>query len=1811
MKIFLFLLIFHLLLSSPSTSSFINKIVKASTYNNLKNKQNFSTVNNVSHKNNKKRLLASNDDGFKQIRIFVDKTYINKQKTEVESIYDKVMTSLDKCINIIQKLIRVKPKDKIKFSDTDIAKLQLNSNDIDPFLLPNNPGKEADLVIFPKFITSDSLIALGKPEILDTDTNRPIGAILSFNKILPLKPNNQDYLESIILHQLTHILGFTYGMFNNFEGGLARVIKTETETRTNYEKKFIITPKVIDYAKKYFNCPEITGVELENEGGYDGYTNSHWEARILLGEYMNSEINTPEQAISGFTLALLEDSGWYKVNYYYTGGLMRFGKNQGCDFLFKDCEVSDKSKNKFKNDLFTIGLTNNIFMPTCTSGRQSRSYNVVRNGFYRQMQLVGKKIADYCFVSDLNEDEENEMFYVGSCHRGGDEYGIRIVYNTINPNEQSKNGDIPEIFGEKISSNSFCVLSSAIPIQSKIDITQYNKYKNIIHPMCYPMFCSSKSLTIQIYNQYIVCPRQGGIVEINGDFEGHVYCPDYNLICTGSVLCNDMFDCVEKNSLEKDESFIYDYDIKTSQETIKEIDLSETDITIGYELSNNDDSQCPEHCSQCKENKKCFICEPNYKLIGSRENDENPIICSQTNELSNYYKNDNDNTYYLCMDNCLSCPSINICNNCDLKYKLKEDQSNCEEKIPHCKNFDTNYEFCEECDEEYYLLNDDKSNCHNEVIDHEKYFTEDEGKTYISCEETIINCIKCDRRDFCIVCKDGYKFDQENIICNLKIPHCKTFDSNFEFCVECDEGYYLINEDKEKCYNKNDEPIDEEKYFTEDEGKTYTNCQTAIENCLKCDNRNYCNLCKDGYLLENENKECNSKIPHCKAFDSSYEFCVECDEGYYLKNEDKTICHNKRDEPIDEEKYFTEDEGKIYINCEQTIENCLKCNGRHSCTQCINTHKIEQNGALCNPKIPNCKTFDSNYEFCEECEEGYYIINKDFKKCHNEPINDKYFTENNGIIYFSCDQGIQNCLKCKNRNYCIICKEGYIIADNNSLCSLINDPNIQCYVNTNSIDDKDINFLQKENIDKLIQDYIINNNKNKDLVEHYYNNIYNYSITIFRNSECTSNLLSLGEYYLNTTNILLLYSKEYFINCFISYNYKNYISFYNNNGKEIDMGQECPNCLEMKYNLKNNFSDEFLDYYSPLLIDKIQEKEIDVFSTENEILNDKCDPFEFGGINIPIKLRENIFFNNENTEGIICTDPNCIIKSQNLDELTAECECLINYELNYLFEDIYNFNNTDNIESDNSAYSTNIFSCLFKNMDSTKLFQNFAFYFTTSCAIIEVISFLFYAPFKQTINLQKYSPKNNEKPNEDNDGSKNLDENDEGKNQTNALEKENNNNNIPTEENIRPSVISSIEKFTSNPPPRNSILYKYKWFKNKPKILSLENSHDEDLDIQSRDEADPENEIRRKIKNFSFFDKNSSVETSYLEDSLSDNRDKITETSKNRITLVSEDKNKKIIIDKIEDKKEKEDNRLTSAKPKKEFEILDYSPKRSEKIQTLKTNLPQVLTREENARKKKRFHSIKNIPRTVETYPKKDKEEKQITLIDIYIKVLCIKQHIINFFSCLFKNCLDAESFIPLQMKIIRFIFMIILNIFFNTVFLNQNYFIKKYNYFNDKYNLEKSAEKDLIISTNDKVKYAFSHCIGNAFISFIICLFIQFIIGIIFFGTKKKIDNIIENKQKITQEKEYNTSMYKIKCLFIIFFIINFVLVIILSFYVIGFNMIYDKSIADFLIPTFVTFLLLQIIPFLISIVIALIMFKGLKKDDKKLINIAKTCLF
>ena len=55
---------------------------------------------------------------------------------------------------------------------------------------------------------------------------------------------------------------------------------------------------------------------------------------------------------------------------------------------------------------------------------------------------------------------------------------------------------------------------------------------------------------------------------------------------------------------------------------------------------------------------------------------------------------------------------------------------------------------------------------------------------------------------------------------------------------------------------------------------------------------------------------------------------------------------------------------------------------------------------------------------------------------------------------------------------------------------------------------------------------------------------------------------------------------------------------------------------------------------------------------------------------MPLEVGEKIYYNNANYEGIICTDLNFIINSKNMEELTSDCDCKINSELNYLFINI-------------------------------------------------------------------------------------------------------------------------------------------------------------------------------------------------------------------------------------------------------------------------------------------------------------------------------------------------------------------------------------------------------------------------------------------------------------------------------------------------------------------------------------------------------------
>jgi hypothetical protein len=99
----------------------------------------------------------------------------------------------------------------------------------------------------------------------------------------------------------------------------------------------LITPKLLAHAKAHFGCDSWPGVALEDDGG-EGSAGSHWEKRMLMNEYMGAAPTGFVNSKSAFTLATLEDSGWYQADYSAADPLM-WGYNGGCD-QFGACRTS-------------------------------------------------------------------------------------------------------------------------------------------------------------------------------------------------------------------------------------------------------------------------------------------------------------------------------------------------------------------------------------------------------------------------------------------------------------------------------------------------------------------------------------------------------------------------------------------------------------------------------------------------------------------------------------------------------------------------------------------------------------------------------------------------------------------------------------------------------------------------------------------------------------------------------------------------------------------------------------------------------------------------------------------------------------------------------------------------------------------------------------------------------------------------------------------------------------------------------------------------------------------------------------------------------------------------------------------------------------------------------------------------------------------------------------------------------------------------------------------------------------------------------
>ena len=109
--------------------------------------------------------------------------------------------------------------------------------------------------------------------------------------------------------------------------------------------------------RNHFNCQSLTGARLENRPtSTDSCTGSHWDERLFLSELMGPIFSGYTDALSPLTLAILEDSGWYKVS-YENAELSPFGHGFGCDFVHEPCIVNDEVPDYARDAFCTMPLT--------------------------------------------------------------------------------------------------------------------------------------------------------------------------------------------------------------------------------------------------------------------------------------------------------------------------------------------------------------------------------------------------------------------------------------------------------------------------------------------------------------------------------------------------------------------------------------------------------------------------------------------------------------------------------------------------------------------------------------------------------------------------------------------------------------------------------------------------------------------------------------------------------------------------------------------------------------------------------------------------------------------------------------------------------------------------------------------------------------------------------------------------------------------------------------------------------------------------------------------------------------------------------------------------------------------------------------------------------------------------------------------------------------------------------------------------------------------------------------------------------------
>ncbi|XP_057594752.1 leishmanolysin-like peptidase isoform X2 [Hippopotamus amphibius kiboko] len=433
--------------------------------------------------------------------------------------------------------------------------------------VPDQEGvQDADFVLYVGALATErcsheNIISYAAYCQQEAKMDRPIAGYANLcPNMISTQPQEFVGMLSTVKHEIIHALGFSAGLFafyrdkdghpltSRFADGLPpfnyslglyqwsdkvvrkveRLWDVRDNKRVSHTVYLLVTPRVVDEARKHFQCPILEGMELENQGGM-GTELNHWEKRLLENEAMTGS-HTQNRVLSRITLALMEDTGWYKANYSMAEKL-DWGRGMGCDFVRRSCKfwIDQQRQKRQMLSPYCDTLRSNPLQLTC---RQDQRAVAVCN-----LQKFPKPLPqEYQYFDELSGVPAEDLPYYGGSVEIADYCPFSQEFSWHLSGEYQRSSDCrvlenqPDLFknygAEKYGPHSVCLIQKSAFVMEKCE-------RKLSYPDwgsgCYQVSCSPQGLKVWVQDTSYLCSRAGQVLPVSIQMNGWIH--DGNLLC--------------------------------------------------------------------------------------------------------------------------------------------------------------------------------------------------------------------------------------------------------------------------------------------------------------------------------------------------------------------------------------------------------------------------------------------------------------------------------------------------------------------------------------------------------------------------------------------------------------------------------------------------------------------------------------------------------------------------------------------------------------------------------------------------------------------------------------------------------------------------------------------------------------------------------------------------------------------------------------------------------------------------------------------------------------------------------------------------------------------------------------------------------------------------------------------------------------------------------------------------------------------------------------------------------------------------------